>query len=534
VTANGEPAARLPFDPKRVAPSEDDRPAAGKTPDGAEPLTLSVSQLTRLIRGAIKRAIPGTVHVVGELSNVSPPTGGHLYFTLKDAGSEIRCAMWRSSTKSLRFEVEDGLKVVASGEVDVYEPRGQVQLYVRRLEPHGIGALDLAFRQLRQKLASEGLFDPARKRPLPKFPRCVAVVTSPTGAAVRDVLQTIARRYPCATVLVFGVRVQGEGAAEEIADAIRRLNRHRDRLGGIDAMIVGRGGGSLEDLWAFNEEVVARAISASEIPIVSAVGHETDFTIADLVADVRAATPTAAAEIVVPDRMELQSALHGTALRLTQAVRGAIETAKSRLTVVQRYEWFRDPIGRLRHRQQAVDEVQGRLQLAVSRCAARQHRRMNELEVRLAKSRPELLLSRRTVLLDRAEHRLRTAIVRLALLPCERRLRDVQLRYAAVSPDRLLELKASTLDQLAGRLTRAMDRLMADRSRDLEALSRRVAAASHEQVLNRGFTITRRLRDGKIIRRGKDVRLDDRVETQTVDGKFTSRVVDGKQGELFE
>jgi len=291
-------SGRLPFDPSRVVGA---KTSGAKTSGGdTGPATISVSQLTRMIKGAIEKGIPADVHVVGELSNVVRSSNGHLYFTMKDGSSEVRCVMWRTPARSIRFDLKDGLEVVATGSVDVYEPRGQVQLYVRRMEPRGVGALEMAFTQLKERLSREGLFDAGRKRALPTFPKTIAVVTSPTGAAVRDVIQTIQRRYPPVRILVFGVRVQGDGAALEVADAIRRINHERGRLGGVDVMIVGRGGGSLEDLWAFNEETVARAIYASEIPVISAVGHEIDFTIADFVADVRAATPTAAAELAVP------------------------------------------------------------------------------------------------------------------------------------------------------------------------------------------------------------------------------------------
>ena len=256
--------------------TDKDRPAG--------PGTITVTELTRLIKGAIQAQLPAELHLVGEISNFTRSANGHLYFTMKDAASEIRCVMWRTAAGAMRFQPSDGLAVIATGAVDVYEPRGQYQFYVRKLEPRGVGALELAFRQLKERLAKEGLFAPERKRDLPRVPERIAVVTSATGAAIRDILQTLRRRYPAVRVFVFDVRVQGDGAAGEVADAIRRINRNRERLGGIDVMIVGRGGGSLEDLWAFNEEAVARAIFASKIPVVSAVGHEVDFTIADFTA----------------------------------------------------------------------------------------------------------------------------------------------------------------------------------------------------------------------------------------------------------
>jgi len=501
----------MPFDPRRARGAEPGETLFAGSGRDQPAAIISVSELTRRIKGAITRALPGTLHVVGELSNVARPPGGHVYFTLKDASSEVRCVLWRSSAAELRFEMTDGLEVIATGSVDVYEPRGQYQFYVRRLEPRGMGALELAFRQLKEKLGKEGLFDPSRKRSLPRFPRRIAVVTSLSGAAIRDILQAIQRRYPCLHVLVFDVRVQGEGAAEEIADAIRRINHSGEALGGIDAMIVGRGGGSLEDLWAFNEEIVARAIHASRIPIISAVGHEVDFTIADFVADVRAATPTAAAELVAPVLSELLIELETHARRLTLDVARLLQASRGRLAAIERCEWFRDPLARVRHRQQQVDEVAGRLKLAAASMAARLRAGLHAWEVRLFRCRPEAVLARRRERLSSIEHRLRWAQGHLNLL-LERRLNETERRLAAASPIRLIERQAVLVEQLEARLR----------------------ASGHEPILRRGFSITRKARGGRIVRDPKEVRDGDRLETQTAGGIVTSRVVDAGQGELFD
>ncbi len=285
--------ARQPFNPDLVKVPDDEKHRYGTEP-------ISVSQLTAMVKRAIEETLPSTLHVVGEISNFKRHSSGHLYLTLKDRASELSCVMWRSAAAKLPFGPEDGLEVIATGRVEVFERSGRYQLYIRKLEPRGVGALELAFRQLRERLSDAGLFAEKHKRPIPRYPRRIAIVTSPTGAAIADMLRTIKRRYPCVHILVHPVRVQGPGAAQEIAAAIRRVNACAERLGGIDSMIVGRGGGSLEDLWPFNEETVARAIHASRIPIISGVGHEVDVTIADLVADVRAATPTAAAELAAP------------------------------------------------------------------------------------------------------------------------------------------------------------------------------------------------------------------------------------------
>ncbi|MEK6644075.1 MAG: exodeoxyribonuclease VII large subunit [Planctomycetota bacterium] len=528
----GDTGERLPFDPGRVKASATEAGGASTSVGGANAI-LTVSQVTRMVKGVLASGLPGTLSVVGELSNLSQPAGGHIYFTMKDAASELRCVMWKSAASGMKFTPTDGMEAVATGSVDVYEPRGQYQFYVRRLEPRGIGALELAFQQLKEKLGKEGLFDLGRKRALPTFPRHIAVVTSTTGAAVRDILQTIRRRYPVVEVLVFGVRVQGDGAGAEVADAIRRINAAREKLGGIDVMIVGRGGGSLEDLWAFNEEVVARAIHASAIPIVSAVGHEVDFTIADFVADVRAATPTAAAELVVPVLSDLLDGIDEIGRQMRRAVGRVVEQCRGRLAVVMKAEWFRDPMGRVRHRQQQVDEVTGRLRLAESRLFAAKRNAIHQLDVRLGRVRPEAQLARRREVLSRMEQRLALASVR-NLRKVEGRLAAVRSRLAVSSPLGFVERERLLIAQLEARLARSVNRVHSDVELSLETLEKRLQAGSHEAALKRGFTITWRVRGRKIVRGPGEVKEGDRLETETASGVIASRVVDGEQGELFE
>ena len=262
---------------------------------------LSVSALSTQIKGTLEEAFP-RVSVVGEVSNFSRPQSGHCYFTLKDDNAQIRAVMWRGTASRLKFDLSDGLEIVCRGKIDVYAPRGSYQLVVDQAQPKGVGSLELAFRQLREKLAREGLFDQDRKQTIPQFPRRIGFVTSPTGAAVRDFLQVLDRRWRGVEVLIIPARVQGDGAAEEIADGIAVANRLAEPL---DVLVVGRGGGSLEDLWCFNEEVVVRAIANSRVPIISAVGHEIDVTLSDFAADVRALTPSEAAERAVPSAEEV-------------------------------------------------------------------------------------------------------------------------------------------------------------------------------------------------------------------------------------
>ncbi|HKQ47421.1 MAG TPA: exodeoxyribonuclease VII large subunit [Phycisphaerae bacterium] len=483
---------------------------------------ITVTALNRMVRAAIRRDLPGTLHVVGELSNLSRPSGGHLYFTLKDDASEVRGVMWQSAAASLKFQPLDGLAVIATGTIDVYEPRGQYQLLVRKLEPRGVGALELAFRQLRERLQKEGLFDPQRKRKLPRYPARIAVVTSPTGAAIHDILQTLERRFPCVEIFVYPVRVQGDGAATEIADAIRRINAASLRLGGIDVMIVGRGGGSIEDLWAFNEEVVARAIHASAIPVVSAVGHEVDITIADLVADVRAATPTAAAELVVPQLGDVLMELDVRRNRLVRASLGRLDAARNRLSLVRRYQWFCDPVSQVRLTQQRVDEAQGRLRLAASRRMATGTKALHELEVRLLRVRPEAVITKRREVLATAQERLRRAFAQYAR-GVERRINRRMLELVDASPRRRIEKSALHVDQLSGRLGGSMSRAIESRLRTLAVMEDRLRANSHEAVLKRGFTITRRVADGLVIRSAGDARKDDLLSTRTSDGEVRSR-----------
>jgi len=314
---------------------------------------LSVSALTALIKETLETAFCN-VSVVGEISDFKRAASGHVYLTLKDEHAVLKAVMWRNVAAGLRFELEDGLEVLARGDVDVYPPHGTYKLIIKHIEPRGEGALQLAFRQLMEKLRKEGLFRKELKKPLPAFPRKIGIVTSSTGAAIRDLTNVIFRRFPLVELYLLPTRVQGEGAAGEIAQAIRLFNEKRPDM---DLLIVGRGGGSLEDLWAFNEEVVARAIHESTIPVVSAVGHEVDFSISDFVADVRAATPTEAGEIVVPDSRDLIARLRSARERLALALGGTVQRARQRLQTTARSYVLRRPEALLAERAQRLDEL---------------------------------------------------------------------------------------------------------------------------------------------------------------------------------
>jgi len=349
----------------------------------------TVFELTRRIRETLEDAF-GTVWVVGEASNVRRPSSGHVYLTLKDDRAQIAAVMWRSMASRLPFELRDGLEVIVQGELTVYEPRGQYQVILRHIQPKGVGALQLAFLQLKEKLEAEGLFDPDRKRPLPFLPRRIGIVTSPTGAAIRDMLRTIYDRFPGARVLLRPASVQGEGAAEAIAEGLADLNTVED----VDVIIVGRGGGSLEDLWAFNEEIVARAIAASGVPVVSGVGHEIDITISDLVADRRALTPTDAGRLVTPDMSQLRADLDAWRERMANALRRRVGASRERLDGLGRSYAFRRPLDRVRLLEQRVDELCQRLARSARTRLRLIRGGADGLAARLAALSPEGVLAR--------------------------------------------------------------------------------------------------------------------------------------------
>ncbi|MEW6775566.1 MAG: exodeoxyribonuclease VII large subunit [Bdellovibrionota bacterium] len=341
---------------------------------------FTVSQLTRRVRGLLEQSFP-LLWVVGEISNFRAPSSGHWYLTLKDEGAQIPLVMFRGQNRFLRFRPEDGMEVLVRGRLTVYEPRGQYQLLAEHMEPKGAGALQIAFEQLKEKLAKEGLFDPARKRPLPFLPETVGLVTSLSGAVVRDVCSVLLRRHPGIKLLIDPVRVQGEGAAAEIAAALDGFGKRRD----VDVVILARGGGSIEDLWAFNEEHLARAIAACPVPVVSAVGHETDFTIADFVADVRAPTPSAAAEMVAPVRAELLARVESLEARLTRLTAGEVE--RRRLRVHALAEVIKDPRLALAGLRRRLDEAEGALLASLSEPLRRHRARLESLRaIQLARS----------------------------------------------------------------------------------------------------------------------------------------------------
>jgi exodeoxyribonuclease VII large subunit len=432
---------------------------------------LTVSQLTAEIKTLLERNFEH-LWVEGEVSNLRLPGSGHLYFTLKDESAQIRAVMFRTQNRLLKFQPEDGLQVVGYGRLTVYEPRGEYQIVLDYLEPKGLGALQLAFDQLKEKLSREGLFDPARKKPLPPLPQKIGIVTSPTGAAIRDILQIINRRFANVHILLYPVRVQGVGAAQEIARAIDELGQWP----GLDVMIVGRGGGSLEDLWAFNEEPVARAIHRSPVPVVSAVGHEIDFTIADFVADLRAPTPSAAAELVVRNKVELVQTLESLGRRLSQTVRMNLESRQERLSsLVYR---LTDPRKRVSDQRLHLDDLSSRLATSIQQS------------------------------LGRRIDRFRMKVESLTLLHPGKRVTDYSHR----------------LSQLHRRLAVAGRSSMRFYRQRVEVAAGRLQSLSPLAVLERGYGIARVLPSREIIRDASRLRVDDRVNVKVHRGDFVARV----------
>jgi exodeoxyribonuclease VII large subunit len=407
---------------------------------------LTISQLNAQARMLLERGL-GSVWLEGEVSNLSRPASGHWYFSLKDAGAQVRCAMFRTRAMLVRFQVRDGARVVARGRVSLYEARGEFQVVVEHLEEAGEGALRRRFEELKRKLAAEGLFDTARKRKPPTLPRRVGVVTSGTGAALRDILHILRRRFRAVPVLVYPCAVQGESAPREIVEALRIAGQRAE----CDVLILARGGGSLEDLMAFNDEAVARAIAASPIPVISGVGHETDFTIADFVADERAPTPSGAAERAVPDSTEFLRALGALERNLAGAMRRRLRTLGQALYVHERGLARAHPGARLRQHAQRLDELDQRLQRAMSGRLGRSHDRLERARALLARSSPRRRLGTLRLRLERAAKQL-PLCMRRRLVGAREDFERTARTLHAVSPLATLERGYAIVLDEAGRV----------------------------------------------------------------------------------
>jgi len=410
---------------------------------------LTVSALTQRIRAALEVSVPA-VWVQGEISNLRMPGSGHAYFTLKDDAAQLRAVLFRNRGRRVRFALQDGLHVLAFGGIEVYAARGEYQLVVDLLEPQGVGALQLAFEQLKRKLGAEGLFEAARKRSLPAFPRTIALVTSPTGAALRDMLNIIGRRFGSLRILVVPVHVQGDGAAAEIATALAGLAAVRE----LDVVILGRGGGSIEDLWAFNDERVARAIAACPVPVVSAVGHETDFTIADFVADLRAPTPSAAAELVAGDKLAIARDVRGLHERLLKAARAQLGERRRRVAELARRRALTEPARALRHQQRRLDELVARLSAAVASHRRGLGHRLALAGNSLRSMHPLARISRNAAVLAQLENRLVSAGVG-SLKTSRHRFATCMGRLDSLSPLAVLGRGYSVTRLMSGAIVRS-------------------------------------------------------------------------------
>lgn len=433
----------------------------------------TVSQVNLLIKTVLENNLPGWLTIRGEITGWKVHSSGHCYFSLKDESSQLPCVMWASNFSKVKFEPENGLEVIVEGYIDVYPPQGKYQLYVETMQPAGIGALWLAFEQMVKKLQKEGLFDEKYKKPLPAYPQRIGIITSESGAAVHDIADSIHNRWPCAILFLYPVQVQGEGAADQIAAAIRDVNKRNHKLK-LDILIVGRGGGSMEDLWAFNEEIVARAIFESNIPIISAVGHEIDTTITDLVADKRASTPTKAGVVAVPDMYEVLADLKNKKNRLNNNIKNRLELAWQNLQTLLANAIFRNPLLPVANRQQQLDELQTAL--------------INSVKHLLSDVRDKLYKSYQQVV--------------------------------KIEPHRLIGKETVDLNNLKNQANTAIKAIIHRYQMQLAAQSNRLAALNPKAVLQRGYSITTLKKTGTLIRKPQDVQMGDLIVTELANENF--------------
>ena len=454
----------------------------------------AVRELVTALRTHVERDFTD-IYVEGEVSNYRPADSGHLYFTLKDGSAQLRVVMWRGQARLLRFRPENGLAVIARGRVTIYEDRGDLQLQAEMLEPKGAGALQLAFEQLKAKLAAEGLFDTQRKKPIPTLPRRIGVVTSARGAALQDILNILRRRHESVSVLIYDARVQGETAAGEVTEGLTYFNEVRN----VDVVVIARGGGSFEDLFAFNDEALARSIAASKIPVISAVGHETDFTICDFVADLRAPTPSAAAELVVQSKHELAARLTRLHDRLRQAIDFRLLRAKNALARLTQHPALMRMPDSVARRQQRVDDLIYRLAQAQSQNLARLRRRHVSLDTRL-----------------------RHQDMRVRLTDTRRQLERRDAALEALTA-RLLSEKTNRVVQLTASLSRATETLVMLRRSRWERIYTSLTALSPKAILSRGYALVFDAA-GNLVKDASQLTSGDRVRAQLGHGEFAAEV----------
>ena len=517
------------------------RPQSSAAPSStAHEKPLSVSELTTRIKRVIDSGFPANVLVRGELSNFNRnASSGHLYLTLKDAGACLDCVMYRDEASRLKFQPVAGMELLAGGRVGVYPQRGRYQLYINTLRPVGQGAMELAFQQVRARLAAQGLFARERKKPLPKYPRRIVIITSPAAAALQDVLKVL-RRFNWLRLSLYAVAVQGEGAAAEIAEAIRRVNQPhcpspspggQDGPAG-DVILLVRGGGSAEDLWSFNEEIVARAVAACKIPIVTGIGHEVDVSIADLAADYHAHTPTEAAQVITAHWRGVDELLNASSIRLRRSLGNQISDAQHRLRAIERHEAFRRPTDRVNTLRQLLDDRQRALASAAQHTWRNGRDRLHAAAVRIQSLLPSLLIRHRELLSARQQRLDQTFSQRL------RQSHDRLARSAALlqehHPRFQLRLSGHHVDSIEKRLVLAALQRLRRQGERLDGIWRQLDAVNPRSVLRRGYTITTRKKDGLSLTSAAHLKPGDKLVTRFADGETQSVVEDARQLSLFE
>jgi exodeoxyribonuclease VII large subunit len=438
----------------------------------------TVTQVNSLVKDVLAAHLPSWLTIKGEITDWKQHQSGHCYFSLKDEESILPCAMWRGNFSKVKFKPGNGLAVLVTGSIDLYVPQGRYKLIVDEMIPAGMGALQLAFEQMVRKLEAEGLFSEIHKKPLPKYPRRIGILTSESGAALHDIADSIHNRWPCTWLALYPVPVQGPGAAEAIAAAIRDVNRRNDQLK-LDVLIVGRGGGSLEDLWAFNEEILARAIFASQIPIISAVGHEVDVTVADLVADARASTPTKAGVVAVPNREDVLCDLSNQERRLSGSVRSRFGLCCEYLRTILASAVFRNPLLSVLNREQYLDDLGWDLGDAM----------------------------------------------RKVFFEAQKQVQDCQEQVGRIEPHRLLGRMMVELNDLTGRSLAAVTQALHRKNLQITAQENRLAGLNPKSVLNRGYSVTLNKQTGRVVRTADDVKTGDLLLTELAgDSRIESQV----------
>ena len=477
----------------------------------------SVTELTVRIRDVLAKNFTDIL-VQGEISNCREAPSGHIYCTLKDERTQIRCVCFKTQLRAMKFRPEDGLRVTVRGSISVYEVRGEYQIYIESIEPVGLGALQLAFDQLKKRLDAEGLFSQARKKPLPVLPRCIGLITSPRGAAVRDVLRILRRRFPNVHLTLYPVRVQGEGAAAEIVRALQYFNRRQS----VDVLILARGGGSMEDLWSFNEEIVARAIAESTIAIISGVGHETDFTIADFVADVRASTPSAAAELVVQTRREFDRHINELRENLVSQMRYRVAVAMRRVHELSARRAFRRPLDLLRQQRQRSDEMTSRLALGLRARLEQSRKRFTVTHLRIVSFDFHKQIVRLRNGTNEFAARIELAL-RANVAQARRRHAAEHLRLVSFDFHRKVGALRLQLERRQAELGTRSERLLRAKRERFERLMLQLQERSPNAVLQRGYAIATDA-SGNILRNAGQVAIGAQVNVRLQSGKLITEV----------